>query len=177
MFYYVLNAAELLSTLGISAFPQSSSFSNAGSFEVYISSPERIIGLLLIVTGTLLRLVCFRKLAKQFTFELALRKDHKLVTDGPYAYVRHPSYTGAVAVIVGCMMLSLGRGSWWTQYAMAENLFGCMMGILQVVFAVIFIYGFFTRCAVEDDVMREHFREDWSNWSKNTPYCIIPFVF
>lgn len=33
-------------------------------------------------------------LGNLFTFEVMIRKNHKLITDGPYAYLMHPSYTG-----------------------------------------------------------------------------------
>jgi protein-S-isoprenylcysteine O-methyltransferase Ste14 len=37
-------------------------------------------------------------------------RGHKVVSTGPYAYVRHPMYAGAVLYIVG---LALLLGSWW----------------------------------------------------------------
>jgi protein-S-isoprenylcysteine O-methyltransferase Ste14 len=37
-------------------------------------------------------------------------RQHRVVTAGPYAYVRHPMYSGAVAFFAG---VSLLLGSWW----------------------------------------------------------------
>jgi len=41
-----------------------------------------------------------------------LQKDrgHKVVTSGPYAYVRHPMYTGVILFLLGTPLL---LGSWW----------------------------------------------------------------
>jgi protein-S-isoprenylcysteine O-methyltransferase Ste14 len=37
-------------------------------------------------------------------------RGHQVVTTGPYAYVRHPMYAGALVVLVGAPLL---LGSWW----------------------------------------------------------------
>jgi len=37
-------------------------------------------------------------------------RGHQVVTTGPYAYVRHPMYAGALLVLVGAPLL---LGSWW----------------------------------------------------------------
>ncbi|KAG2126910.1 hypothetical protein DEU56DRAFT_959007, partial [Suillus clintonianus] len=56
-----------------------------------------------------IRLWCFRTLGRFFTFELGVRKGHKLVTTGPYAVVRHQSYAGAALLSIGLFIL---HGSW-----------------------------------------------------------------
>jgi len=40
-----------------------------------------------------------------FTFEMSIRKEHILVTSGPYGVVRHPGYTGALLAIGGMLLL------------------------------------------------------------------------
>jgi protein-S-isoprenylcysteine O-methyltransferase Ste14 len=42
---------------------------------------------------------------------IQVEDDQKVISSGPYAYVRHPMYAGALLLLVG-MPLSLG--SWWT---------------------------------------------------------------
>jgi protein-S-isoprenylcysteine O-methyltransferase Ste14 len=51
------------------------------------------------------------------TIELA--QDQRVVSSGPYALVRHPMYTGALAMLVG---IPIALGSWWGLVA-----FGVMM--------------------------------------------------
>ena len=41
------------------------------------------------------------ELGHMFTFEVGIRKDHRLVQTGPYAILRHPSYTGLLVGIIG----------------------------------------------------------------------------
>lgn len=78
-------------------------------------TPIFIFGVLLASFGALLRLVCYSHLGRHFTFELALRKEHKLITDGPYGFVRHPSYLGSVCYFTGLLTCQFGAGSWWAQ--------------------------------------------------------------
>ena len=47
---------------------------------------------------------------RNFTFELAILKDHALVPTGPYAWVRHPSYAGALLSAIGVTTAQLCPG-------------------------------------------------------------------
>lgn len=52
-----------------------------------------VVGVLSTVLGGILRKWCYDALGKLFTFERSIMPKHELITDGPYAWVRHPSYT------------------------------------------------------------------------------------
>lgn len=47
-----------------------------------------------------------------FQYQLTIRSGHKLVQSGPYTYLRHPSYTGALMTGFGSFMLLFHRGLW-----------------------------------------------------------------
>ncbi|KAK0528483.1 hypothetical protein OC834_000475 [Tilletia horrida] len=55
--------------------------------------------------GGALRFWCYRTLRHFFTFTLAVLDDHRIVSTGPYAIVRHPSYTGLFMVTSGLTLL------------------------------------------------------------------------
>jgi protein-S-isoprenylcysteine O-methyltransferase Ste14 len=55
------------------------------------------------------RYYCMRVLGRYFTFNVAVHSGQTVVEAGPYRYIRHPSYTGALITVVG---LGLVLGNW-----------------------------------------------------------------
>ena len=62
-----------------------------------------VVGLALLVTGSLLRRHCFRVLGQWFTGVVQVRGEQPVVEAGAYRWVRHPSYGAGI-------LLSLGIG-------------------------------------------------------------------
>ncbi|THG93783.1 hypothetical protein EW026_g7549 [Hermanssonia centrifuga] len=163
-----------------------SPFLQQGS-KVAITSPF-IFGFLLSVFGAYIRLTCYRYLGRQFTFSLTLQKDHKLITGGPYAIVRHPSYTGLFAFYFGSLVSQMGPGSFWFEaglwnLAPAKGVgvvaWGVMwaIGVFYVAYRLWVGYALFERVNREDTVLMDEFKDQWVTWSKNTPYRLIPYVY
>ncbi|KAL7276378.1 hypothetical protein RUND412_000647 [Rhizina undulata] len=71
---------------------------------------KNYVGLALAISGSILRLLCFRQLGVSFTFNLSVPKNG-LVKTGAYKYVRHPAYTGIIAVVVGMALAEMGPTS------------------------------------------------------------------
>jgi protein-S-isoprenylcysteine O-methyltransferase Ste14 len=65
------------------------------------SFPFQVGGVALIVCGIAVRWVAILTLKKQFTVDVAITEDHRLVTHGIYHYVRHPSYSGSLLSFLG----------------------------------------------------------------------------
>lgn len=63
------------------------------------------LGALLFVVGIVLRWWAIIHLGRFFTVNVAIAKDHVVVSDGPYRLVRHPSYTGALLAFLGLGIL------------------------------------------------------------------------
>lgn len=61
------------------------------------------------IAGALLRAWAIRALGDRFTRYLGVARDHRLVEDGPYRFVRHPSYTGAILLLSG-IGIGVGNG-------------------------------------------------------------------
>ncbi|KAF9488021.1 hypothetical protein BDN71DRAFT_1478166 [Pleurotus eryngii] len=64
-----------------------------------------------IIIGTIICLACtsfhfwaFTTLGRFFDFQVRIQADHKLITKGPYSYVRHLSYTGFYLMYIGVVM-------------------------------------------------------------------------
>ena len=72
-------------------------------------NPARSIGILFFILGLMLRWYAIIQLGRFFTVNVAIAADHQLIESGPYGYVRHPSYTGALMAFLG---LGMCIGNW-----------------------------------------------------------------
>ncbi|CCM02170.1 uncharacterized protein FIBRA_04248 [Fibroporia radiculosa] len=70
-----------------------------------------LVGCGLVNIGAFIRIRCYRALGRHFTYEIAIKDDHQLVTSGPYSYVRHPSYTSGLICWAGMVLACVGHGS------------------------------------------------------------------
>lgn len=140
-------------------------------------TPAFIIGSILALSGAILRFYCFQTLGRLFTFEFCIRKDHRLVTHGPYAYVRHPSYTGCLLNQTGIFLCHLTSGSWLRECGvLGEWPIGIPLVGWFILTTIRCLY-LFDRSKVEDEGLRKEFGEQWYKWVKDVPYRIIPGVF
>ncbi|HEX3846535.1 MAG TPA: isoprenylcysteine carboxylmethyltransferase family protein [Steroidobacteraceae bacterium] len=66
-------------------------------------------GIALFAAGLILRWSAILYLGRFFTVNVAIAADHRIVDSGPYRWIRHPSYTGALAAFAG---MALCIGNW-----------------------------------------------------------------
>ena len=59
----------------------------------------------LLIAGLSLRIAAIVVLGRFFTVNVAVHEDHQVVRAGPYRYIRHPSYTGALIAFLGVALL------------------------------------------------------------------------
>lgn len=67
------------------------------------------IGITAMLIGVALRWYSAGILGEYFTFDIAIHGGQVLIEKGPYRYVRHPSYTGALLTLFG---FGLALGNW-----------------------------------------------------------------
>jgi len=178
---FVLTICEISSILA-DRFPNvkflgpfaTKSFSGGSGISIH---PIFLLGSLLVGGGTFLRMVCYRHLGKYFTFDLRLLQDHRLITDGPYGVVRHPSYTGGIVVIFGLAIAQMGPGSWWEAQNLWKSAIGRVLGGYWVFAIASFVYIMVRRTKFEDDVLRNEFKDQWRAWSIKTPWKLVPWLF
>ena len=77
-------------------------------------------------------------------------KNKELATDGPYAFVRHPLYTGNILMLVG---FCLANGQIWPWFVGAFFLW----------------FWYPTAISYEDNKLERIFDDSWRAWSANTP--------
>ena len=69
-----------------------------------------IIGLILCAIGMVILVLGRRYLGRNWSQTVAVKKDHELVTTGPYRYIRHPMYAGGLLASIGSAIVA--GGAW-----------------------------------------------------------------
>ena len=63
--------------------------------------PLFVIGLALAWLGLGLRWWAKRVLGRFFVAAVVIQRDHRVVTEGPYSWIRHPGYAGMILTMIG----------------------------------------------------------------------------
>lgn len=92
-------------------------------------------------------------LGREFSIFATIQDDHRLVTDGPFAIVRHPRYFGFAAWAVGAALS-----------------FASILGLL---FALAIVGLMIWRLLDEERVLRAEFGDAWLAYRKRTP-ALVP---
>ncbi|TFK85259.1 ICMT-domain-containing protein [Polyporus arcularius HHB13444] len=140
-------------------------------------TPISLAGGLLGIAGGCIRVWCHQTLGRFFTWEVAVRDGHRLVTDGPYSIVRHPSYTGWYLVIIGNLLAMLSRRSLFTETGLGRTFVGKAIATYVTVYMGYVCAGMLYRTKTEDEMLKKEFGAEWEDWAKKTPYRLIPFVY
>ena len=67
----------------------------------------QLLGFALFGVGGVLFILSDRHLGRYMVVDIALARDHDLITTGPYAYVRHPTYTAVLLLSLAIAFFSL----------------------------------------------------------------------
>jgi protein-S-isoprenylcysteine O-methyltransferase Ste14 len=116
--------------------------------KVVMPSWLRWLGVVGAASSVILVAWTHRALGRQYSAELAIQKDHVLVTTGPYARTRNPMYTGFI-------MLSLSMA------VMASNL-------LVLFFAILVTLPFPWIAMEEERMLLETFGDDYREYMRRT---------
>ena len=86
---------------------------------------------------------------------VTVKQGHELIRSGPYAYVRHPIYTGLTTALLGTTLAS---------------------GTLHAVIGLaIIVLAFVRKSGIEEEFMREAFPGEYQRYSAEVP-ALIPFT-
>ena len=114
-------------------------------------------GTAVFAAGLALRVWAIRILGRLFTFEIGIRQEHQIIQAGPYRWIRHPSYTGYLLMLIG-IGLALASSSF-----LAITLPGTL-------------FFFLLRIAHEERMLARHFGEPYRDYSRRTSR-LVPYVF
>ena len=140
-------------------------------------TPLSALACLLGIAGGLIRVWCHRTLGTLFTWQMAVRDDHELITRGPYALVRHPSYTGWLLLITGNFALLASPGSYFVESGLSGTVAGRAVVLVSFAYCMFSTGNLMRRMEKEDRVLRKEFGEQWEGWAGRTRYRLIPFVY
>lgn len=93
---------------------------------------NQYLGLALMLGGIAFREWAVVVLGRYFSVVVAVEADHRLVTHGPYRWLRHPAYTGGLTATAG---FTLALGSW--------------LMLLPVVVLLLLAFSYRIRCEEE----------------------------
>ncbi|KAH7885644.1 hypothetical protein F5I97DRAFT_1810689 [Phlebopus sp. FC_14] len=145
-----------------------------GSRPQGVLTPTFLLGVMLVALGTFIRVRCFRELGQLFTFDLTIHPEHKLVTSGFYQYVRHPSYSGSMLLIMGLTLSHLTGGSW----AVECSVLGPISS--KVLWAVWWIWSISvatSRAVAEDHELQKLFGSQWDSYAANVKSWFVPGLY
>ncbi len=81
-----------------------------------------LVGLILTILGLAFAAWARDVLGRNWSGRVIIQVDHQLITAGPYAYVRHPLYTGLMTAFAGTALVSGDYGS-LLGFFLAVNIF------------------------------------------------------
>ncbi len=115
-----------------------------------------IIGVILFLTGLIIRLIGKRTLGRYYSYGLKTLPDHKLIKHGIYKHIRHPIYLAIILYGMGIPMF-----------------FSSLYGFLIMLCLIPLI---FYRIKIEEKMLLNKFGEEYRDYMEKSKK-LIPFVF
>jgi len=122
-----------------------------------IPEPFFYVGIFLMMTGILFRQYSIWVLGRFFSTRVRIVSDHRIVKEGPYKYLRHPSYTGMLMILLG---LGLASRTW--------------LGTIIILALFSLVIGY--RINVEEKTLRVEFGQEYVEYAKKTKR-LVPILF
>ncbi|KAI3649440.1 hypothetical protein MP228_005072 [Amoeboaphelidium protococcarum] len=116
------------------------------------------LSIILVLVGCALRISAYRALGQYFTYVVTIKDEHKLITNGPYQYLVHPSYTALLLVTIG-MQLYHGTRSW-----------------IVVLNTALFTGAVLYRIQYEEEALQQYFGRQYQEFI-DSRYRLIPFLY
>jgi protein-S-isoprenylcysteine O-methyltransferase Ste14 len=122
-----------------------------------LPEPFFYIGLFLMVSGILFRQWAIWVLGRFFSTKVRIVSDHRIIRSGPYRYLRHPSYTGMLLILLG---LGFASRTW--------------LGTITILALFSLVIGY--RINVEENALKAEFGQEYVEYAKTTKR-LLPFIF
>jgi len=115
----------------------------------------RYIGLVIYLVFSWIQVWSFKTLGDNYSQDIMIKKNHELITKGPFKLIRHPQYLCQILLDIGATAAT----------------FSYIVGV----FALIEIPIYIMRASMEDKLLAKHFAEKFSEYKKKSGF-MIPFI-
>ena len=95
-------------------------------------------------------------LGRLYSADVTIQKEHQLITNGVFRFIRHPRYLGVIALSIG---ISCIFRSW-----------------IGLAVSIIFIAILLFRIRDEEDTLRKEFSEDWDKYCMHS-WRLVPYIY
>lgn len=115
----------------------------------------RYIGLVVYLIFSWIQVWSFKTLGDNYSQDIMIKKNHELVTKGPFTLIRHPQYMCQILLDLGATAAT----------------FGYIVGLLALIEIPIYIM----RASMEDKLLAKYFAEKFSDYKKKSGF-MFPFI-
>lgn len=156
---------------------------------------------ILLAVSAVGRLWCYGSLGEQFRFEVHIQEKHRLITYGPYAYVRHPSYFILYGTYIGSLGVLVAKGTWMRECFLqvpgatllsvigGEQGFGALLKLSVAEYVMLSFVGAWVvavlscernmaaRSLTEDQALKNEFGKEWVDYARRVRWRMFPLVY
>ena len=115
----------------------------------------RVIGLAFYIVFSWVQIWSTKTLGDNFSQDIAIKKEHHIVTNGPFKIIRHPQYLSQ-------FLMDLGGAAATLSFILAP------LALIQIPFL-------FMRASMEDKLLEKHFGESFREYKKKSG-MFFPYI-
>jgi protein-S-isoprenylcysteine O-methyltransferase Ste14 len=115
----------------------------------------RIYGLIVYILFSWIQIWAYKTLGDNYSQEIIIFSKHKLVTNGPFRFIRHPQYISQI-------LLDIGGGIATLSYIVI------IITLAEIPFIIM-------RASLEEKLLHKNFKESFSDYKKRSGF-MIPFI-
>jgi protein-S-isoprenylcysteine O-methyltransferase Ste14 len=115
----------------------------------------RVIGLLFYLVFSWIQVISVKALGENYSQEIVILKDHKLVTTGMFRIVRHPQYISQI-------LMDLGGAAALLSYIVLP------LALIEIPFLI-------RRAVMEEKLLAKYFKDDFAAYKKKSGF-LLPFI-
>ncbi len=115
----------------------------------------RLIGVAVYVIFSWVQVWSFKTLGESYSQEILIKKNHQLITKGPFRILRHPQYVSQI-------LIDLGGAAATLSFIVAP------IALIEIPFLIM-------RASIEEKLLAKYFGEQFSAYKKRSGF-FIPFI-